>query len=298
MWARVRFKYNYWILSDTAGDVSFAVIGNPTGRNPYCRTYIQQRDTAKVIARWYDGSETIAAKLIAKYGMVVLADVPIPAAMRDQSLIVPNFISLAIKLNQDLPTYLKGISASMRSNIRLLEKRNFNWQISKDPAWAVTYYRHYFRPTMLQSHGDEAYIYPESIILTMVQEPGMEFLQIFEGEKIVGAALCQNKNETYHIINLGWLEGDIELRKKGVPSAFFWYAICHSFEIGCKLVNCGGSPPYLENGVTRFKMPWGLHIVAIFPIMAKGLCSSTLPTRIVTSSYPTILSSHITLIMN
>ena len=183
MWARVRFKYNYWILSDTAGDVSFAVIGNPTGRNPYCRTYIQQRDTAKVIARWYDGSETIAAKLIAKYGMVVLADVPIPAAMRDQSLIVPNFISLAIKLNQDLPTYLKGISASMRSNIRLLEKRNFNWQISKDPAWAVTYYRHYFRPTMLQSHGDEAYIYPESIILTMVQEPGMEFLQIFEGEK-------------------------------------------------------------------------------------------------------------------
>jgi hypothetical protein len=257
LWDKIRFRFNYYVLSNSTGSVTFALVGSASGRNPYCRTYLGQRDSSKTHVVWYGGGTGIIRKLSRRHGLVVLSELRAPASLIGQVLHVPNLISLGIDLPSDLSEYLRGISASMRSNIRLLEKKNFTYQIITDASWTTQFYHHYYKPTMAQSHGDEAYTYTEAAIIEKFREPGSEFIKIFDGNLCIGAILCQHKGRRYHLINIGWLNGDAELKKKGVPSAFFWHSILRGFELGCNSVNFGGSPPYLENGVTRFKLPWG-----------------------------------------
>ncbi|CAG5012068.1 hypothetical protein DYBT9275_05095 [Dyadobacter sp. CECT 9275] len=260
LWNIARFRYTYSIISDAGSKESFVLIGNSSGRNPYCRTYLNQRDRPNVRPVWYIGGLGIAEKLGKKYGLVVISEIAAPDNLLDKVLHVPNFVALTIDLSRGLSDYLRRVSSTTKQNIRQLEQRGFSFQISTDPSWVPSFYEQYLLPTMVMSHGDEAYISSRSTILDKLKEVGSEFVQVYLGGECVAAGLRQRRGDCYHMMNLGWRNGTAELRKKGVVTAVLWYSVRRAYELGCTMVSFGGTPPYLENGVTSFKMPWNTGI--------------------------------------
>ncbi|MBS1522156.1 MAG: hypothetical protein JST50_14235 [Bacteroidetes bacterium] len=46
------------------------------------------------------------------------------------------------------------------------------------------------------------------------------------------------------------------LLSAGATAAVYWFLIPRAYELGCKSISLGGTPPYLENGVLRYKAKW------------------------------------------
>lgn len=205
---------------------------------------------------WYGGDIETAEKLSRKYGLVVISEIAAPAKLLDKVLHVPNFVSLIIRLPADLPAYLMSISSTTRYNIKQLEKKGFTYETLADPSWAGCFYKQYYKPTMLKSHGDEACILPPDVIRERFAKPRAELVKVHLNGVCVAAGINQQIGDSYHFQSFGWYNGDAELRKAGVVTAIYWYTILRAHDLKCTNVNLGGTPPYLENGVMHFKTRW------------------------------------------
>ena len=55
---------------------------------------------------------------------------------------------------------------------------------------------------------------------------------------------------------IGYLNGDVTLLEKGIVTAIYQFRIERAYELKCKSIVLGGTPPFLENGVLKYKAKW------------------------------------------
>jgi len=189
-------------------------------------------------------------------GLVIINDPSLAALNRNLFLMQPEFIVLEIPLPDTIDEYLKSITKDAKNNLKKLEKIGFTCTISNDKNWVDIFYNDYYVPTMIDRHSEDAALVPKSEMLAIVNNTGAEFVKLFLDGKCVAAAVTILENDNYCCIKIGYLKGELNLLQKGIVTAIYKFRIQRAYELGCKTIILGGTPPFLENGVFTYKAKW------------------------------------------
>jgi hypothetical protein len=60
---------------------------------------------------------------------------------------------------------------------------------------------------------------------------------------------------------LGWRDGSHEVLRGRVLGVLYWFVFRRARDSGYRRVDLGGTPPYLDDGVFRFKSRWNAELV-------------------------------------
>jgi hypothetical protein len=80
---------------------------------------------------------------------------------------------------------------------------------------------------------------------------------IKENGMTVGMSLFSTSGEQLFLLRVGLLTGNNEYRQHGVLGASYYFSIIEGQKMGCKIIDLGGSRPFLTDGVTCFKVGLG-----------------------------------------
>jgi len=188
-------------------------------------------------------------------GLVVIRDSSVAKKFRDKVLMQPNFIELEIPLPDTIEDYNKLVTGDVRNNLKKVKKIDFIFSVSYDLSWFEEFYTNYYRPSMMDRH-DDAYIMAKSEMASFVNQPGVKFLKINLNDQCVAAAVVMIKGEKYSYAKVGWLNGDVKILEMGAVTAIYKYIVERAFAVGSKVISLGGTPPFLESGVLRYKAKW------------------------------------------
>lgn len=255
MISRLRLNYLYWLIEDAAAKHRFAVVGDPGGRHPYDDLYLGERPRARSVV--YKGGLGVAVSLASKYGMAVISGKSLPEKLLSQTVRVPNFTALKIDLPPTLEAYFAGLGHSARDDIRRIRNAGYTYRISEDAGWCEEFFHRYHSPAITERFGVAGYIMSAPDMSAIMTNDGAKFLKIYSENDCVGAAMFQVKAGCFHLLRLGWLDGDTKLFRSGLVSAMYWFCVQHAYTTNCHELNLGGTPSYLENGVLKFKSKWG-----------------------------------------
>lgn len=254
----IRQLKKYFILTtkDKSSEASFVTLGarHPDARYKYL--YLGRETEVINSLKFSINIGKVITHLLHKSGLVVMTDLNLSNSIRDQVVRQPYFINLEITLPDTLEEYIKSVSSDARSNLKKIKKMGFTLTISKDKNWVNTFYDQYYIPSMVGRHSEDASVAPKNEVVDLINEPGAEFHQVFLGDQCVAAGLRVVEGEVISGSKIGYLNGDFSLLEKGVNTAIYQLIVERAFELGCKRINVGGTPPFLENGVLKYKSKW------------------------------------------
>jgi hypothetical protein len=168
----------------------------------------------------------------------------------------PKFIVLEIPLPSSLDEYFKSVTKDARNNLKKVNKNGFSYVILKDKSWVDTFYNQYYVPTMVGRHEEDAVVLTKHEISVLINQHGIEFVNLFLENECVASAITRVEDGKYYCEKIGYLNGDNSLLEKGVVTALYQFRIQRAHELGCKTIVLGGTPPFLENGVLKYKSKW------------------------------------------
>lgn len=245
----------FFITRDRTNNRSFVSIGSIKPPVQYKHLYLGRTVRVRHLLKVNFNTRKLVPYLLNRTGLVVIKDSGLAATFREQVVMHPTFIDLEIKLPSTFESYYKTLTGA-RADVRKIKKMGYTCIISKDQSWVDKFFDHYYLPSMVGRHAEEAYIMPKYEIMELIKQPGAEFLNIFSGSECVASTICKTDDIKYNYLRVGWLDGDDRLLSAGATAAVYWFLIQRAYELGCKSISLGGTPPYLENGVLRYKAKW------------------------------------------
>jgi hypothetical protein len=118
----------------------------------------------------------------------------------------------------------------------------------------------YHGPTIHRSHGEEGNVLSPRHLRKMLQSPDNEFMHLFLGNECIKAGFCLRQGTTYRMYATGWLRGPTENLKGNMQCVAIWKALNRARELACDVLDLGGTPPFLDDGVFNFKMRWNARL--------------------------------------
>ena len=200
--------------------------------------------------------QSAVKKLFLNTGLIIIKDKKLAAKFSEEVIMQPNFIELEIPLPNTLDEYYTSITGDARNNLKKAKKVGFSFTISHDRKWVDVFFTQFYSPSMLNRHDDDAYLMSKDEMISLINHSGAEFLQISLDNQCVASAIAVHEGEKYSYAKVGWLKGDNALLEQGVTTAIYQHLIERAFELGCKKINLGGTPPFLESGVLKYKAKW------------------------------------------
>ena len=243
------------ITKDRANNRSFVSIGSIKPLARYRYLYLDRAARVSYSLKISFNTRKLVPYLLKKTGLVVIKDNELAHTMREKVIMHPAFIDLEISLPNTFESYYKTLTGAL-ADVRKIKKRGYTFTISKDTGWVDKFFDHYYVPSMLGRHAEDAYIMPKHEIMALIKQPGTEFLNIFSDSQCVASTICKLDGTKYYYLRVGWLNGDSSLLAAGATAAIYWFLIKRAYELGCKSISLGGTPPYLENGVLKYKAKW------------------------------------------
>ncbi len=250
------FKSYAFITKEYNSENSFLTIGSRMPSSRYKAVYLGKETK---VTNSLKISSNILNKLESfhnKYGLVNIMDTSLATLNRDLYVMQPEFIVLEIPLPDTYEVYIKSITNDARNNLKKVQKVGFTCSISNDKTWVNTFYKDYYVQTMVDRHSEDAAVIPMWEMLSIANNPGAEFVKLFLDGICVAAALTIFENDKYICQKIGYLNGDVSLLQKGIVTAIYEFRIKRAYELGCKAIVLGGTPPFLENGVFKYKAKW------------------------------------------
>jgi hypothetical protein len=244
------------ITKDTLSERSFVTVGarQPTARYKYL--YLGRETIVTNSLKTSLNIRKLITDLLHKSGLVIILDSDLANNVSEQVVRQPYFINLEVTLPGTLEEYFKSVTSDARSNLKRIKKIGYTFVISKDKAWIDTFFDDYYLPSMVGRHSEDAAVATKHEIIAIINRPGAEFLKVFLGNQCLAAAITIVDGEKISGEKMGYLNGDISLLEQGIATAIYQFTAQRAFELGCKTINLGGTPPFLENGVLKYKAKW------------------------------------------
>lgn len=172
-----------WVVSEHGSRVAVEAAAQQT-------TYAELASLAQAARRW---------------GLVVLPEDGVPAALGAWTLAIPRAVSLVIDLRKDEATFLASLRGERRTRVRSVLAQGFGYEILHDPAWASEFHRRYHEPSIRSRHGAEGFVMPAAQLAQAVATGGTEFLRILRNHHCVGAGTCRRDGTRYPwSVSAGW----------------------------------------------------------------------------------------------
>jgi hypothetical protein len=254
---RWRRAHVHMLVRSRDGGAGVGVVGSPHVRPHYARVFLGDSDGATTTTRVHlGGCERAATTLAKRFGLAVVSEVAIPPAFEARLLRVARFVSLVLDIGESNEAYLARLPFSARDDLRRIRKNGLRCEISREPSWAQEFFERYHRPSVTGRHGEEGFVMSADGLARIVREHAGEVLRVMQGDTCIAALLAHPENGGYRMGRLGWLGADPARMKAGALGAIYWFSALRARELGFSKVIQGGTPPYLEDGVFRFKAKW------------------------------------------
>ena len=143
-------------------------------------------------------------------------------------------------------------NASLRHDVQRMKREGFGCVLSKDPADLELFYRDMLKPHVEARFGDTA---PGLDEIRHAFDHGV-LMWIVKGDERVAGTVLQLRRDRLLLRGFGVARGDSTLLRRGALAAAYIHAIEHASERGLAVVDFGGSRPWLDDGVLRYKMKW------------------------------------------
>lgn len=244
------------VTKDKNNNQSFLTIGSRKASSRYKSVYLGKDANASNSLIINSNIQNKLDKFYTNYGLICIQDSSLVTSNRNLFVMQPEFIVLEIPLPDTYEVYIKSITNDAKNNLKKVQKVGFTCSISNDKTWVNTFYKDYYVQTMVDRHSEDAAVIPMWEMLSIVNNPGAEFVKLYLDGICVAAALTIFENDKYICHKIGYLNGDVSLLQKGIVTAIYEFRIKRAYELGCKAIVLGGTPPYLENGVFKYKAKW------------------------------------------
>ncbi|MGO8754163.1 MAG: GNAT family N-acetyltransferase [Gallionellaceae bacterium] len=149
---------------------------------------------------------------------------------------------------------------SLRSDVRRIKNRGFQFSISRKKQDLETFIRDYHDPYVRKVHGFDAIEMDFQRLLAScssdeLPEPWVLLKVELEGEWVAGMLLVSEPGWAA-LMELGVRDADPALVKGGALQAVYWLSIEYLRSQGHKRVSFMHARPFLRNGVLQFKLKY------------------------------------------
>lgn len=249
-------RHAYRVVGDAAGE-GFVMIGDDRPQHHFERIYLNREDSSSAAFPLIGSRFERALALARRHGLVVFSGVAPPAELGEYLLRVPRFIRLYVDLRDTEESLYRSLHVSARYDVR--KSRNFQMEVHQDVGWAEEFFHRYYEKSMRARHGAEGFVRPVEELVRLIEQRGAEFICVRQDGQRLAAVLAEPGKDSYDMGGPGWLDGSKDLLRRRVPAALYWFTLVRARQLGYRMVNLGGTPPYLDDGVFQFKARWAAH---------------------------------------
>jgi hypothetical protein len=169
-------------------------------------------------------------------------------------LILPQ-MNFVMDITDSMEAIRRRLPRSRVRRIKRVERAGFSWEVTKDPEKVKSFYYEMYLPHMLKRHGNSAqpvsFIECQNLVLK-----GVLLLIKQEREYVAGAVLVPHGNELYQPIIA---VKNVDNVTVGSHAATL-YTIVFGKQEGYARVDFGHAPPFIYDGLFRYKKEWGMRI--------------------------------------
>ena len=177
----------------------------------------------------------------------------------ENAIILPFRVKFLLSLQGEWPDVEHRFRYNTRRKVRKAQRyKNYEYEISYCEEDAKAFYHTMYLPTIRGRHGKMAAILPEREAYQLLRHGGL-FLVKRGGINVCGV-LVQAQQGTFEIVEMGVLDGNVELLKEHVVDAMTFLCICWAHQQGYESFSFGATWPYLSGGTFQAKRRWGTTI--------------------------------------
>lgn len=175
-------------------------------------------------------------------------------------LVFPHMIDMILDTSKDLKILLKDLPHSTIEDVKKVEKKGFNFEISSDTKKIEMFYHNMYLPTIKNRYAETDVLTPGLHFFEYLKELGYKLMMIsYNGKEVSGVFFCQQKNQLL-LKYAGALEGDISLIKKGVFSAFYYFFMIYAKQQNVDIIDFEGVRPFYHDGLFQYKQKWNMKV--------------------------------------
>jgi hypothetical protein len=166
--------------------------------------------------------------------------------------IIPEWVEMRINIDRPLQEICRESVSDFARVARRIRKFNLSYEMLSDDESFNYFYNRMYLPYISKRHGEEALI--EDLNLFWKSSPSPLLIFIEENGIIVGGSLIKKNGDSLKGIRLGLLDGNDEYMRHGVIGAIYYFCVIEGQKMGCKYLDIGGSRPFLNDGLTKYKL--------------------------------------------
>lgn len=196
------------------------------------------------------------AKYEAEHALVILEQERLTPNLSPNCYYIPCWVGGIIDFNvlEDRRRH----SNNVKEDLRRIRKYGLDYVVERDRERLERFYDEMYVPYVRCVHGDRAFVTPRHEFLAKLNDA--ELLVIRQGgESIAGGVLLYEEGRVRSWC-LGVKNGDRRYLREGAIAALYHYQASYLIAKGYTQVHVGGSRPFLNDGVLRYKMKWGMRV--------------------------------------
>lgn len=181
---------------------------------------------------------------------------------QNNGYILPEFVGMKLNIDRPFCDIIRKDVSHFSETQRCIRKYSLTYEILSDRESFNTFIDKYYLPYISRRHGENARIHDLHQVWKSTPPPFI--LAIKEEGIIVAETIVRRCGDCLFALYMGIIDGRKEYLRHGVAGAIYYFCIIEGQKFGCKCLDIGSTPPFLNDGMTRFKLGLGAEFVPDF----------------------------------
>ena len=185
--------------------------------------------------------------------------------LRQPCFVLPSWVAGELNVTQALASH-RG-NKSVKTDLRNIQRHGFTYRTTRESSELDRFLSEMYLPYVRQTRGDGAFVATRE---ELERTAGIELRLMLieqEGRDVAGVCLGVHDQDRLDAIELGVIDGDRDLVRKGALAAIYYFSLMYAAERKFSRLYLGGSRPFLRDGPFQYKKKWGLNIVGRLPTL-------------------------------
>jgi hypothetical protein len=197
-----------------------------------------------------------------KQADLVVGDIDFPLDLfvrKTGALVLPRWLKQKVRIADEWEHVLANLRRKTRREaLRSIRKHHLTARVIRDARSDRSFYHQLYQPYIHRRYGSQATVVDEGPFLRECATGRL--VQVIQDDRVLGAVLVHIAGKQ---LTLAWVgidqcvEGD---KLNGVTDALDLYSLMYAYTQGCDAMDMGGSRPFINDGVLRYKTKWGAAV--------------------------------------
>jgi hypothetical protein len=174
-------------------------------------------------------------------------------------IVIPELISYNLDTTKPIETITKNFKKSIKEDIRKIKKIGYTYEITQNLEKVKMFYYQMYHPYITNKYGKLTGISHYEFIKYLIKKD-CKLILIKKNNEYLYGALFSTKKEKVKTYFSGVMNGKLNYMKKGLGATPYYFLILWTKENGYKSIDFGKTNPFLDDGLLRYKIKWGMNI--------------------------------------